>query len=300
MRNDSYLPGALVLAYALKMQTNLDCVCLVTENISKSACHALHVLYDKVITTDELKFENVVKGGRSDRKNLPTRFQALRLCENGGLGAAYDKIILLDADVLPLHNYDALFALNTPAGIIMENKTACYSSGIQDSAKWSWHALYEPTCPHGLKIPYALTDRVRTDPLNMGVNSGLWVLRPSMDEFNEVSEAMNNPEILNLLEKFPWPEMQLATLLWSGRWTNVDIRYCSIGGYPKPDVLFGMHFAGVKPWQIKHRSITHYARFPDFLLWYEFFNAMYWSHSELREISSLKKICEFINPRLRI
>ena len=293
MRGDGYLPGALVLAYALKMQTKIDCICLVTNDISEKARYALRVLYDKVIPVSELRFQYTAVGGRSDRKILPTRFQALRLCGGGGLGHAYDKIMLLDADVLPICDYDSLFQLNTPAGIIMENKMDCYSGGIGDAQKWSWHMLYESLCPHGMRIPKEITDRTRQDPFNMGVNSGLWVLTPSMEEYNKFYYALNAPDITKYTDKFPWPEMQLATMLWSGRWINIDIRYCSIGGYPRIDLLWGIHYAGIKPWQWKHRSIKHYAKFPDFQLWYSFFNAMYFNHAEFRKHSALQRLWEF-------
>ncbi|MCL2198083.1 MAG: hypothetical protein FWB80_04090 [Defluviitaleaceae bacterium] len=286
MRGDGYLPGALVLAYALKMQTTIDCVCLVTDDVSEKAKQALRVLYDEVITIDELRFNKTAVGGRSDRKILPTRFQALRLCD-------YDKIILLDADVLPLHSYDSLFQLDTPAGILMENKTDCYSNGTKNLQKWSWHTLYEPLCPHGKKIPKEITDRVKQNPHNMGVNSGLWVLAPSTEEYSTLRHALNNPSITKYTDKFLWPEMQMATMLWSGRWTNIDIRYCSIGGYPRIDVLWGIHYAGLKPWQRNHRSVSHYAKFPDFRLWYNFYNAMYLNHAEFRIIPSLNKLWQF-------
>lgn len=294
MRGDSYLSGALVLAYALKMQTKIDCICLVTEDVSDKAKYVLQMFYDKVITVCELKFSSTATGGRNDRKFLPTRFQALRLCEGGGLGCAYDKIVLLDADVLPLCDYDSLFGLDTPAGIIMENKIDCYSGATEDSQKWGWHKLYEPLCPHGARIPKDITERVKHDPLNMGINSGLWVIAPSNEEYGTFCRALNKPEIAEYTAQFPWPEMQLATMLWSGRWTNIDIRYCSIGGFPRIDALWGIHYAGIKPWQRKHRSIEHYAKFEDFRLWYGYYNSMYLSHAELRKIPMLKRLWGFI------
>ena len=71
-----------------------------------------------------------------------------------------------------------------------------------------------------------------------------------MKEYLRVWAAVEEPEIADLVfRRFPWPEMQLATLIWSGRWTNVDLRYASIGGYPSPDKVWGIHYAGLKPWK---------------------------------------------------
>jgi glycogenin glucosyltransferase len=268
MRGDGYLPGALVLAYALKQQTEYDLICLVTNDISERARRALQSLYNHVLPISELRMESAVRHGRSDRNILLTRFEALRL------GALYDKIILLDADVLPLGGYDGLFSLSAPAGV-----------------------LFEPALPHGAPIPKDVTDRVRSDLGNMGVNAGLWVLEPSADEYGDVLKALRDPEIMALTERFPWPEMQLATLLWSGRWTNIDARYCFIGSHPRPEALNGIHLAGLKPWQVKNRSVGHYARYPDFQLWYQMYSAMYWSIPLLRENQKLRRLWEFCKGR---
>jgi len=163
MRGDGYLPGALVLAYALKMQTQHDCVCLVTKDVSNRAVRLLKIVYDKVILINELRIKSGVHTGRSDRNILMTRFEALKL--------EYGKIILLDADVLPLSGYDDLFSLKTPAGIIMERKDECYSGANADLDKWSWHDNYEPICQHSERIPAEITNRVQNDTSNMGVNA---------------------------------------------------------------------------------------------------------------------------------
>ena len=309
MRGDGYLPGALVLAYALKMQTTHDCICLVTSDVSEMARQALGYVYDKVIQINEIHHKSGISQGRQDRNVLMTRFEALRLGPDGGL-ADYDKIVLLDADVLPIWGYDDLFSLATPAGIIMEHKNECYQSVANQCSKnaktqicsitsattrWSWHSLYEPICPHGTAIPKEITNRARNDTSNMGVNSGLWVLTPSLQEYEAVISSLQTTEVAALVKSFPWPEMQLATLLWSGRWTNIDIRYCSIGGYPKVDALYGIHFAGLKPWQIRNRSAQHYAKFPDFTLWRQFYTSLYWQTPALRKIPALQRLWAFFS-----
>jgi glycogenin glucosyltransferase len=286
MRGDGYLPGALVLAHALKTQSSHDRICLVTADVSHRARGALGCVYDRVIPIDEVRFKSGLSHGRQDRGILMTRFEALRV-------EGYDKIILLDADVLPIWGYDGLFALPAPAGIIMERKEDCYSGAGEAENHWSWHDLYGPVCPHGTAIPKEITDRVRRDPTNMGVNAGLWVLGPSQREYDEVQSYLRTPEAAALVRGFPWPEMQLATLLWSGRWTNIDIRYCSIGGYPRLDALYGIHFAGLKPWQVRSKSAAHYARFPDFALWRTYYASLYWQTPLLREIPALRRLWEF-------
>ena len=55
IRNDSYLPGALVFAYALRLQkTQADLICIVSDNISEYAINSLKLIYDDVLVIDEL------------------------------------------------------------------------------------------------------------------------------------------------------------------------------------------------------------------------------------------------------
>ena len=55
MLNDSYLAGALVLAYALRQQkTVADLVCLTTDEITPRARYALGVLFDHVVEVESI------------------------------------------------------------------------------------------------------------------------------------------------------------------------------------------------------------------------------------------------------
>ena len=55
MMNDSYLPGTLMVAYALRQQAvTADLVCMVTSEISEFAREALNIVYDKVIEVDSI------------------------------------------------------------------------------------------------------------------------------------------------------------------------------------------------------------------------------------------------------
>jgi len=304
MRNDSYLPGALVLAYSLKNnQTPHDIICLVTEEVSENAKSCLSIVFDYVIEINEFKLKSQIKGQRADRDSLLTRFQVLRLGIDSDLSTGYERIIVLDADVLPIKKYDNLFEIDAPAGIIMEKKnlwTSYDEKGslirkADENGEWCWHSHYNTICPHGSHIPKTITDRVVYDPANMGVNAALWRIDPSMNEYKYFIHYLEQKNISELVtRKFPWPEMQLATMMWSGEWKSIDIRYCSIGGYPDLNVLYGIHFAGLKPWQINSRSICHYAKYPDFQLWYSNFAALYYSNKQLHKIPILKRISKFI------
>ncbi len=308
MRNDSYLPGAMVLAHKLrKLNTPHDLVCLITKDITGQACYALNELYDHVIRVDEIEIHHKRRQERQDRPFLFTRFQVLRLGHDGDLGVGYDKIVVLDADVLPLDDYDALFDLEAPAGIINERKENCRSTSNKDTEvslkeRWIWHDIYDETCGHGQLIPKEYTERVRWDRDNMGVNACLWVLEPSMEEYHDLLKKARSETMQDLVcDSFSWPEMQYATLYWSGKWHNVDIRYCSFNGYPSISVLKGTHYAGLKPWSMnKLASVTHYCKYDDFKLWFsEYVEMMTVWYPQLKKCPRLKKLLDVYFKRIR-
>ena len=79
-----------------------------------------------------------------------------------------------------------------------------------------------------------------------------------MELYNSIIDDLGNLEIQKEISKYNWPEMQYISDKLSGSWTNVDIRFSSFNGYPKIDILYGIHFAGLKPWSIKNKRIISY------------------------------------------
>ncbi len=283
IRNDTFLPGALVFAYALKKQdTKKDLVCIVSDNISENARQSLSKVYDVVLVLEEIFVPHAERHDRQDRPFLFTRFNAFRLGYDGDLNHHYQKILIADADVLPIQKYDALFDLSTPAGIINEFKEYCVESDngayiIPDSVSidgtWKWHEVYKDI-PFGTLIPKPITDRVHTDKNNMGVNAALYLFTPSMTLFNDILADVAQHQTQTTISQYRWPEMQYITTKMSGKWHNMDLKYASFNGYPTLSVLNGIHYAGLKPWQINHRSVKHYAKYEDYQLWYAVFMAM--------------------------
>ncbi|MBN2393773.1 MAG: hypothetical protein JXR84_23775 [Anaerolineae bacterium] len=308
MLNDNYLPGVLTLAYGLRRQkTQADIICMVTSEITAKARYALGLVFDHVVEVE--KFFVPYKR-RQARQYIPyvfTRMHMLRLGADGDLGLPYEKLVALDADVLPISHYDHLFTLDTPAGILNESKAHFLEYGedgqyivppsVAQNGTWRWHAVYDPICPHGYKIPQAITDRVKDDPTNMGVNSALIVVRPSMAEFAAVKEDLQRPEILDYIgDLFEWPDMQYLTMRWSGAWTNVDIRFCGFSGYPNLAVLFGTHYAGLKPWHFhKKQAMARYGRFEDFQYWFKQYMAMVTrAYPKLQKVKRLERLMKQI------
>lgn len=140
------------------------------------------------------------------------------------------------------------------------------------------------------------------DPTNMGVISSLLVLEPSLAEFNAIMSDIQSPEMQPLVsDAFDWPEMQYLTLRYSGQWTNVDLRYHSLNGYPNLDVLYGIHYTGFKPWQFRREgSMDRYGRRDDFQLWFKLYREMLQAHPRLQGNRKLDTLLQKINVFLGI
>ncbi len=306
MLNDSYLPGVLLLAYGLRRQnTQSDLICMVTEEISRPARQALAQLYDQVIDVEKVYVPHSRVQKRPYLPYVFTRLHALRLGADGDLGHTYEKIVLLDADLLPLRHYDHLFTLPAPAGTINERKTHVMEWGedgnfiipdsVAQNGTWNWHQIYAE-CAHGQPIPAEITNRVNDDPSNMGVISSLLVLEPSLAEFNAIMADIQSTAVQPLVsDAFDWPEMQYLTLRYSGQWTNVDLRFHSLNGYPTLDVLYGIHYTGFKPWQFRRQgSMERYGRRDDFQLWFRLYREMIQAYPLLQSNRKLRSLLQKI------
>jgi glycogenin glucosyltransferase len=302
IRNDSFLPGALVFAYGLRLQnTEHDIVCIVSENVSDYAIKTLKLLYDDVIVIPEVYVPHEKRHERQDRPYLFSRFNAFRLGRDGDLGKGYDKIIIADSDILPLYNYDSLFDLKAPAGILNEKKEHCmeYVDGeyirpdsVYVDGTWNWHEIYKDI-PHGSLIPKEITDRIKQDKSNLGVHSSLCLYEPTMAFYNDIMDDLAEVETIAEISLYNWPEMQYMSDKLSGKWHNMDLKYSSFNGYPEIDVLFGTHFAGLKPWSIKNKSIKSFGKFDDYKLWYHTYIKMCEEVEGMLENRKVKKLYDF-------
>ena len=301
--NDSYLPGALTMAYSLRrLGTEADVICLVSEQVSQSACGVLAQVFDHVVPVPSVFTPYKRRQQNQFFPFLFTRFHVLKLGAGGGLGFRYEKVLSLDADMVALRHYDHLFSLSVPAGVLNESKEMLVEHSSDSShavsektavtGKWRWHEIYDPVCPHGMPIPKHITDRVLTDTSNMGVNGALVLMEPSSDEFEAILEDIKSAKVLDLIsDKFSWPEMQYTTARWSGSWHNIDARFAAIKGFPGTRHVFGLHFAGFKPWRFKQpATMKHYARYDDFQLWFDLFEKMLTAYPDLCAVSNLRRL----------
>lgn len=312
MFNDSYLPGCLMAAYGLqRQQSRSERVCVVTSDISERARAALSIVYDRVVEVKNTPIPEHHEAGSTAKPRTGsarvvsaalTRFACLRLGPDGDLGCSYEKVAMIDADLLPVRDFDKLWTLEAPAGIINERRE--HMAEIDEhgrlvvrpeslkTAEWVWHDVYGALCPHGTPIPREITDRVAVDYDNFGVNASLLIVEPSMMVYDDFMQWVSRSEIRELVtDHWSWTDQQAATLYWSGQWTSVDPSFSTFYGYPSVDLARGLHFAGVKPWLWRKKGFERrLLRFPDYRFWGEVFVEMLDRFPALRDHANLNRL----------
>lgn len=107
VRNDSWVIGALVLGYSLRLaKADASLVCEIGEEVSDESVLLLETVYDKVDVAEEFEFPSSEFNNESD---IPEhlRFSFSRL--NAWKNSDYRRITYLDSDMIILRNIDHLF-----------------------------------------------------------------------------------------------------------------------------------------------------------------------------------------------
>ncbi|HMS32135.1 MAG TPA: hypothetical protein PKA29_02560 [Candidatus Saccharibacteria bacterium] len=142
-KDGGYLPGLLMVAYRLrKLKTEARIICCYTSDIPKNVTNALSLFYDQLIAVDHLKVGRKRSGRQAPLPWMFTRFRLLGL-------SGIDKLIIMDADMLPFNSYDSIFELDSPAGVINESKDKVIGSlkTNQKIESWEWHQNYGLIAP---------------------------------------------------------------------------------------------------------------------------------------------------------
>jgi lipopolysaccharide biosynthesis glycosyltransferase len=158
--NDEYLPGALVVAHALRNNgSTVQRAVLVTQDVSESARQELAKVYNHIIPVEPLTAACHSFGfhllGRPELDKSYTKIQVWNQTQ-------FTKVVFLDADTLPVKNIDQLFDHLDPQ----------QPDNIAASPDIGWPDIFNSgvfvACPN-VNTFKALTQRAAEDP--SGANS---------------------------------------------------------------------------------------------------------------------------------
>lgn len=275
MKGDFYIPGALTMGTSLKNTgTQHDIVCMVTGDVSKQAKKTLSLVFDKVVNVDYIS-EPYLRLNTAKEEAMYhswmgealTLYRCLWLFE-------YEKVCLLDSDVIVLRNMDNIFDLSAPAGSFH----SFWLKGHYDP--------YPRDLKHGDKVPTECIEHA-LHMKNSFVCIGNCLLLPpgkkTADEFiSYITDFVSKHHTLGFHNcNSGTNEQAIAHFFatWLGMsWTHIGTQYqCIPWKYTASDpegspYLF--HYFNIKPWAMDIQE------FPDLQVWWASAKAVCDKHPE--------------------
>ncbi|KIO31875.1 glycosyltransferase family 8 protein [Tulasnella calospora MUT 4182] len=252
--NPSYLPGLFVLHHSLRsVGTRYPLVVIATPQLSAVARAIIARRGIPIRDVQSLRPRpGVHQLAEHDRRfeDTWTKLRSFELVE-------FDRVVMMDADMLVRRNMDELMELPLPRdSIAASHVCACNPRKLAHYPKdWipencAFTPLVAPDC---LSNPPRIT-RSSPRPYNL-LNSGLVVLTPSLKTYNTLEDWVHNSP---LIPTFSFPDQDLLSAVFAGRWKPLPYIYNALkplrNVHPKmwrdEDVKV-VHYILDKPWQAR-------------------------------------------------
>lgn len=243
--NDSYLEGVLLVALGLIRQGSLKPrIILITREL-ETHIELLTQFFDEVHTVGK------ISSGDSDIR-ISKRIQSVTPC-GGDINAIYmtkihifrkslvpyDKAVFIDADLIPVQNFDKLFDMPSPSGWLEANNGKIHYWG-------EWGFKQTP-------VPRKLTDLMNR--YSYEINTGLLVIEPNDETYTTMLRVAKDPNILDkrfwgyyenpnkLVKGYSRTDQQFITQYFSGQWNYISGKYNAWGNIKD---INGLHMAGLR------------------------------------------------------
>ncbi|KIJ45639.1 glycosyltransferase family 8 protein [Sphaerobolus stellatus SS14] len=245
LTKESYLAGVLVLHHSLQaVNSRHELVVMVTPTLSQRARRLLQRTNLRIKEIERLLPEqnrHTVDSPDARFADTWTKLRAFELTE-------YNRIALLDADMVILRNMDDLLELELPGTDWIAACHVCTCNPRQlphYPSDWKpENCAYTPLETIGNSPPPPLAiESHRTHGL---LNSGTVLLHPSPEITQEIYNYLStSPEI----SKFAFPDQDLLANVFKGRWKPLPYVY---------NALKTLRLIHQRLWKDEHVRIVHY------------------------------------------
>ncbi|KAF7339366.1 hypothetical protein MSAN_02150500 [Mycena sanguinolenta] len=262
----SYLAGTLVLWYGLQeSQSAYPLVVMVTPELEQDARNVLEKFGIRMIEVQSLLPEDGVhKLSESDKRFHDTWTklrQAISVADGVFWLIEFDRVVLLDSDMVVKKNIDDLMTMELPkGGIAAVHVCACNPRKFAHyPPDWipencAHTAVSGPTEP-----PPAPVDQPR--PYGQ-LNSGTVVLEPSLERAQKLAHFLATDQ---RVPTWSFPDQDLLTAFFHGKWSSLPWYYNALKTlrniHPQlwdDDVARCVHYIlPEKPWHVKLEDSTY-------------------------------------------
>ncbi|KAI9491557.1 nucleotide-diphospho-sugar transferase [Zychaea mexicana] len=261
---NDYVKGAIIVACVLRrLSTQYPLVVLCTSAVSEGAQELLS------------KAGCILKRIEPIHPPGKTTYFAERFVETWTKLAVwnqdeYERVVLLDADMLPLQNMDELMTVPLPDGDYVAASHACTCNPQKIKA---YPADWIPS-----NCAYTSSSASKNDYFN----SGLIVLTPSQGKFQDIVARLYGVPDLSI---YPFPDQDFLNEIFAGRWVPLPYIYNSLktlsyahsGMWNLQDVKNIHYILTPKPWEVnvkqeQEADESDQRYYLQYQLWWDLYN----------------------------
>ena len=186
---DTLIANAMTLGYRLRRHSKQKRIVLATKDIMREPVFKYVRFYWEVREIEDIHASPFLLRKCDFRfSRVFTKLRVMQLCD-------FDKIVMLDADLLPRANCDELFLFMAPSAMMRGNcdhipgearrrdsfyNQQCKPWGCDSNLKELCECEWGTYCNHWSLLG--------------GINAGVVLLEPSAEVFEDMQDALNNPE----------------------------------------------------------------------------------------------------------
>ena len=240
-----FVLGALVLGHSLKSSTNFDLVLLHTADVMEAPGAGLLEVFWKTREVDYVEVVPKLTARSEDRfRHVFTKLQCFS-CDD------YEKVILVDIDLLVRDNIDELSQSKAPCALRRGHKSL----------------------PSHVDVALSCYDRKGNQ--KFGMNLGVAVLKPSQEELEKMLSSVQSRDAMH--EACNGPEQDFLSR-WFKNWSSMSLKYnyqlhqlANSLEHEGPDAerlqmkfenVKVLHYSGpVKPWDFYFGSSESFSAF---------------------------------------